>query len=420
MEAALRMEQCRHHTARVERQRERREPEILPAKWIRDLARSRCVVFSDRLRSSSSIDALRVRNSLDGITLFQAAVGVEFSELFFQHRNLEDPLIEDCESMASLLEHDFREARVAKAFITETAAILADENATFFDRRPGQNRAVRISDGSITLVRPHVVEARTQLLTPDHGFAFGSLGAEVGSSGNLRTVPLNQLPISAETVDGKERCLGTHFGMAAARVDDPALDDAILDNQLTHSIAACEGDVPFVDCLEQVVDKIDSLARGGRVEPRNGMPNVLVNRDELHPSADLVHKPLDGFRGNLSDSLHKLGIVGLASNPHQILEKCFRVVFYSGLSLETAARARHRTGRQSRIATGPLSFFHDGDIQARIRSRYGSGKTAGTCADDQEIDLITHDSCPDLSQSLTRTRSRNRVQGLDQFARQIG
>src|SRR5690606_36653201 len=149
-------------------------------------------------------------------------------------------------------------------------------------------------------------------------------------------------------------------------------------------ISDCERDVPFVDSLKQVVDKIDSLARGGRVEPRNGMPNVLIDGDELHPSADLVHKPLDGFRGNLSDSLHKLGIVGVASNPHQILEKCFRVVFYSGLSLDTAARPRHRTGRKSRIATGPLSFFHDGDIQARICSRYGSGKTARTCADVQE------------------------------------
>src|SRR5690606_4459031 len=139
MEAALRMEQCRHHTARVERRRERREPEILPAKWIRDLAGSRCVVLSDRLRSSSSIDALRVRNSLDGIPLFQAAVGVELCELFLQHRNLEDPLIENCESMASLLENDFRKARVAKAFITETAAVLADENATFLDRRRRQN-----------------------------------------------------------------------------------------------------------------------------------------------------------------------------------------------------------------------------------------------------------------------------------------
>src|SRR5690606_17656454 len=98
-------------------------------------------------------------------------------------------------------------------------------------------------------------EARTQLLTPDHRLALGPFGAEIGRSGNLRTIPCDQLPICAEAVDGKQSCLGTHLGKAAARVDDPTFDDAILDNQLTYSISDCERDVPFVDSLEQVVNK---------------------------------------------------------------------------------------------------------------------------------------------------------------------
>jgi hypothetical protein len=75
-------------------------------------------------------------------------------------------LIEDRICMIALRQHDPCIAGITGALVAEAACVGADKNAALLDRGPGEEPAMRVRDGSVSLLGRQVIEGGAEFPTP--------------------------------------------------------------------------------------------------------------------------------------------------------------------------------------------------------------------------------------------------------------
>ena len=171
-------------------------------------------------------------------------------------------------------------------------AARIEDQAALLDRGPRQQAAVRMRDRRVALIGRHVREPRADRLAPQHGFAGRTERAEIGGAGDLRT----------ETAP-RDR----GFRRSRSRRGSPCRRGSTTPSFITtpatappSTISSCaplptaSGISRFCDERHQVVDEILAAPRDRRMQPRDGVSDVLVGRDELHARAEIIDQPFDG------------------------------------------------------------------------------------------------------------------------------
>src|ERR1051326_89629 len=267
-QAALSVEQARHHAAGIERAGKRGEREIAPAERIGLIAARRPVVTLDARRDCRRIEPVQLCQSRRRVNLFDAAVVGQLDELFLERGDVENLLIEDGETRPALRHHGGGKAGVAGAFVAEPAAFAVDDDAALLDRGPRQQAAVRGANRGIALVGADVAERGAELLTPQHGLAGAAARAEILRAADLGAEARDQVAVAGKAVDGEHGLACEDTLLLAVGIDLGADHAAVrARNQIARAVADRERNAAPLDRREQVIDQIAAAARGRRMPP---------------------------------------------------------------------------------------------------------------------------------------------------------
>src|SRR5205085_1753608 len=135
-QSALGMKQSWHDTADVKRADEWSESEIAPTEGIGLFTARGPVIVVHRRRNGRGIEPMDRRECLRRVGLLHAAIVRKFDELFLRRRDVEDPLIENRETRATLRHHVRRVAGISGALIAEAMARAIDDDPALLDRGP--------------------------------------------------------------------------------------------------------------------------------------------------------------------------------------------------------------------------------------------------------------------------------------------
>ena len=82
------------------------------------------------------------------------------------------------------------------------------------------------------------------------------------------------------------------------------------------------------------------------MQAHDGVPNVLIGRDQRQPRAGDIHEPFDRWRRDVRQPPDKLGAIRFAGDPHEIRDQLRGIICDAGGALKSGSGPRQRSRRQ--------------------------------------------------------------------------
>jgi hypothetical protein len=299
----------------------------------------------------------RVLRRQDGARRFR------LTEILELARNPGDALVEHGPGDAARLrQNDGCLFGIAARFVGEAPSLGIHLNATFGDRRPGDQNPVRVGDRSVALVAGEMARRRAERLAPAESVPLIAGMAEIERTCHLRNVARHQHRVAAVAAAGTDQGAAREMLLAPIRTPhENAGDVAVAVDQERHRLRVAHERGAGADRrLAQAVHQLRARPAREAVHAKHGVARIAEIVDQPDGQTMRVGEPLEGRSRGARDRLDESGVGRALRLRHDVGGERRRTVLDARRSLPARARGRDQPGRERRrVARLRVAFEHE-------------------------------------------------------------